>query len=481
VNVSILKFGAEPGTLCTPSIQRSIDACYESGGGEVSVPAGEFITGSLRLKSRVILHLESGASLRGSLDPADYTVGITGKNLIVCENAVRAGITGPGEIHARGSEFYDLTRNHPDIDFDRSRTRQGEGFMPDDAFQEHGPAKHRDRLGMSVCFYHCSGLILRDFVFRDAPHWAFCISFCDDVQIRGLSILNNLLVPNSDGIHCTSSRNVRISDCDIRAGDDAVVVTGFPLGKEAASMDTSSDRPGNVSGVVENCVVTNCLLQSRSSGIRIGYGTCPIRGCVFSNLRIYGSNRGIGIYSRNGGGIEDVIFSDIVIECFLLNGRWWGQGEPIHISAVPEEAGVPAGEIRNVRFHHILAGGGQGIVLYGREDSKLRDIGFDHVRLRIESGPETLASGGNFDLRPADDPREQLFAHEVPGVFARHVHGLDLHHVRLWWGDGLPEFFTHGLQCESVDDLHLFQNDLPPNPSSPEAKTHCFDDTRMRD
>jgi polygalacturonase len=68
---------------------------------------------------------------------------------------------------------------------------------------------------------------LKDFTLKDTPSWAICLAYCEDVLVDGLTILNNLLVPNSDGIHCTTSRNVRIANCDIRAGDDAIIVTGF--------------------------------------------------------------------------------------------------------------------------------------------------------------------------------------------------------------------------------------------------------------
>ena len=60
------------GTLCTKSIQDAIDACFLGGGGEVTVPAGTFLTGGLRLRSGVTLHLLENAVLLGSINPEDY-------------------------------------------------------------------------------------------------------------------------------------------------------------------------------------------------------------------------------------------------------------------------------------------------------------------------------------------------------------------------------------------------------------------------
>ena len=59
-------------TLNTAAIQKAIDACHAAGGGRVVVPAGVFLTGSVRLKSRVVLRIEAGATLRGSPDIREY-------------------------------------------------------------------------------------------------------------------------------------------------------------------------------------------------------------------------------------------------------------------------------------------------------------------------------------------------------------------------------------------------------------------------
>src|SRR6516162_7425837 len=42
---------------CTDAIRKAIAECARQGGGRVMVPAGEFITGAIELKSRVNLHV----------------------------------------------------------------------------------------------------------------------------------------------------------------------------------------------------------------------------------------------------------------------------------------------------------------------------------------------------------------------------------------------------------------------------------------
>src|ERR1700691_3522486 len=70
----ITRFGAvgDGSTLGTASIAAAVAACSKSGGGHVVVPEGTYLTGAITLLSDVDLHLEAGATLRFSTDPADY-------------------------------------------------------------------------------------------------------------------------------------------------------------------------------------------------------------------------------------------------------------------------------------------------------------------------------------------------------------------------------------------------------------------------
>lgn len=70
---NIVSYGAKAdGSLCTCQIQKAIDDCFLNGGGEVEIPSGVFLTGGLRLRSNVTLHLLENAVLKGSVNPEDY-------------------------------------------------------------------------------------------------------------------------------------------------------------------------------------------------------------------------------------------------------------------------------------------------------------------------------------------------------------------------------------------------------------------------
>ena len=156
---------------------------------------------------------------------------------------------------------------------------------------------------------------------------------------------------------------------------------------------------------------------------------------------------------RGWGVIENLLFDNIVIQTQLHTGYWWGKGEPIHISALPQAGTKVPGVIRNLHFSNILADGEGGILIYGSKRSVIREIQFDHISLKVNEGPMTASVGGNFDLR-GDVPRElAIFQHDIPGLYCRDVDGLRLSNFDLDWGVKKSSFFSHGIECEDFKNL----------------------------
>jgi hypothetical protein len=253
-------------------------------------------------------------------------------------------------------------------------------------------------------------------------------------------------VPNNDGIHCTTSRDVQISRCTIAAGDDAIAVSGVS--------DHGPIIPGFIGYArpTENVVIRDCTLRSRSAGLRIGYGHHDIRQVRASNLRIE-ANRGIGIFARDRGCISNVRIRDVVIRTRLFRGHWWGKGEPIHLSALPMSAAQPPGRIRGVRMSRIVADAEAGIVIYAVDPGLIDDVTIRHLKLNMRGSPLQTDYGGNIDLRPALQPSLRIFQHDIPAVLARGVGQLRLSHVAMSWQKDAPEFFTHAVQCDDFSRI----------------------------
>jgi hypothetical protein len=464
----ITQFGAKADgqTVNTLSINEAVRACHAAGGGTVRIPVGTFVSGTVRLLDHVNLHLDAGAVLKGSPNLTDYVLDGAEQGLLFAFEARNVSLTGPGTVDGNSQAFFDPNVSHygkMGLGFERRYTRQGEAYMPPGQRFADGPITYDRRPGMLGALLRCEGVRIEGVRLLNSPEWTLRLGDCDDVLVHGITIQTDLLVPNSDGIHCTTSRNVRISDCLLRCGDDAIAITGF--GDEYPGFEQTHPYPkqpdyakrtvGNRTGVCENIVVSNCILQSRSAGVRVGYGDNSIRNCLFQNLVIYDSHRGIGVFNRDRATIENIRFDHVQIQTRLHSGHWWGKGEPIHVSSIRQRAEVPVGPLRNVQFTNVVADAESGVVLWGTPESRLQDLRFENVQLTLRGGPLSTDWGGNVDLRPSWPAERQLFRHDIPGLFATHVDGLTLRDVAVRWGTDLPAYFTHALAIEEATNVRL--------------------------
>lgn len=461
---NVRDFGArgDGSAVETAAIQGAIDACRDQGGGRVVVPRGVFVSGTLRLYGGIELHLETGAILRGSPRLADYQLDGRRLGLLYAEKAENLAVTGRGTIDGNSDAFMDKTTAKriglPTL----RQTRQKERFREVASGLGDGPFVPLDRPFQTLIFAQCRNVTLEGVTILNAPFWAVHFADCDSVRVRGVRLFNDLMVPNGDGIDFTSCTNVVVSDCDIRAGDDALVFTGY---------DRHFDLPGyaGIRRDSENVVVTNCTLQSRSSAIRVGgLDRNAMRNYAFSNLVIHGSNRGIGVFQRAEGSIENVTFTNVVIHTRLHTGDWWGHGEPIHVSAIRVNETGPIGRIKGLKFSHVVATGESGILVYGTPESVIEDVTFEDVDFRLLDSPRNPVAGGNFDFRPVLDPALLLFAHDIPAFYAQHVRNLRLRDVSVEWGDVKEPYFTHAVEARHFDGLEIEGLRADAAPSSPD-------------
>lgn len=459
-------------SLDTKAIDKAVAACVKAGGGMVLVPAGTYVIGTVRLFSNIELHLAPGAVLLASDNTNDYLLqqdygfsgsGAGGKKLglIFADRAENVSLTGTGIIDGRSEAYMYADSVQVSGEEDSKYTRQGMGYMNAPVGKSEAPlmwkGQFADRPGTQIVFHACKRVLVQDITVRNANDWTMDLNACDNVKVLGISIDNNMAVPNSDGVDMYDSRHVIVANCDIRAGDDAIAVV------------STSDLK-----------VTNCSLYSRSCGIRVGYNGFNDNNSgnlLFDNIRIYGSNRGVGIFQRRKGDISNMLFSNMIIDTRLYPGQWWGHGEPIHISALPGIGSKEVGTLSNIRFTNIIARGEQGIVLYGSDESTLRDIRFDNIQLTIARGKFTDVYGGNFDLRAVNDPRQGIFKHAIPAVYARHVDGLTVRGLDVRWDTTLPGWFTNAVYCESFSRVTIedFRGTAAPHAPEPGAAIELKD------
>ncbi len=467
-NYNIIDYGAVANgkTVNTAAIQKAIDACTQKGGGVVYIPSGEFITGTISLKSNVDFHLEIGAVLKGSANIKDYKsyekapYGTNYYGILYTENAENVSISGNGTIDGNDKAFFDWEHAKKIDSVTNSYTRQQQKYRNVAKGLGDGPVVPMDpRPRQMVIFAQCKKVTVKDVMLANATFWTLHIADCDAVKIDGIRLWSNLMVPNADGIDITSSSNVVIANSDIRSGDDAIVVVGYAHHFEI---------PGykDIKKECENIVISNCNLQSSSSAIRIGFlDQNNVKNVQINNVNIINSNRGIGIFLRDEGSIENINISNVYIQTKLTTGDWWGNGEPIHISAVRGNPDKKLGQIKNVNFSNIICEGENGILVYGSEESNIENLSFKDVTFKITNSKLNDVAGGNIDLRAQLNPEKQIFSHDIPAFYARYVNNLTMEDFKLQWATSLPSFFTNGILIENFKNLDIknFQGTASPS------------------
>ena len=236
------------------ALQLTIERCAALGGGEVVVPAGDYSTGALALRSNVVLHLEDGASLLGTSDMADYPIAevrwegrwIKGYSAFIsavdCENF---GITGPGKIVAS-----------PAI---RGRVERATGM----------------RLPALLEFTNCRNVNVQDCFTSQSGMWSIHPVYCQNVTFKNLTVNSG-----ADGIDVDSCRHTVIDGCTFDTSDDCISLKSG-RGEEGYTIN----RP------CEDVRISNCTFNDRFFAcIGIGSETSAgVRDVVIEHCKCVGA------------------------------------------------------------------------------------------------------------------------------------------------------------------------------------------------
>jgi hypothetical protein len=330
--------------------------------------------------------------------------GNAGAFLLYGEDLTDVTIAGAGRIDGRALEFTD-------------------GWQDEEERYIRRPRAWRPR---GIGFFRCGNVTVRDITIADAAQWTVHMSGCEDVGISGVTIRNRLDVPNCDGIDPDHCRNVRITDCDIEAGDDAIVIKNT---REQADL-----------GPTENIIVSSCRLVSTSSAVKIGTESHgAFRNIMVSDCIVQHSHRGLAIQVRDSGPVENVRFTNCRVETRLFHRRWWGRGEPIYVTALPRHDGDEPPVVRNVTFDGIDCDAEHGVFCVGTAALPLSDIRLRNIRLRL--GRKTDWQAAERDLRPAhSEEHGGLEDDRMDAVRIEHAAGVSISGLSVSWGERRPEY-----------------------------------------
>ena len=264
-------------------LQPRIDAAAAAGGGRVCVPAGTWETKKIHLRSGVELHLEDGATLRFSENPADYLPNVwtswQGEEmwglspLVYAYGATNVAITGAGTLCTENGAWRDWMR------------------------------ATKGRRPQFIQFFRCRNVRLDGFRVRGSPFWTIHLYRTDDARVSNLDVsafdASGLALMNSDGLDLECARRVTVTGCAFRQGDDAIVIK------------SGRDEDGIRRGIpTEDVLIENCVLHEGHTllgvGSEVGGG---VRNVTLRNCRVAGAVDRLFFVKTNakrGGFIENV-------------------------------------------------------------------------------------------------------------------------------------------------------------------------------
>lgn len=372
-------------TLNTTSFAKAIAGCAGAGGGQVLVPAGKWLTGAIRLRSNVNLHLQEGAEIHFSDDPQDYLpvvftrwAGFEVMNyspLIYANGCENIAVTGSGKLYGHGKKWWPWNQRLDEINKvgPRLQVQSSKGIPPEKRIYGSTEDGLRPQFISPI---NCRNVLLEGFTIADpGPFWTIQFLYCENVIARGLT-LHTKGGPNTDGIDLDSTRNALVEYCLLDVGDDAVCL------KSGCNEDG-----WRVGKATENVVVRHITALSCHGGIVIG---SEMSGCVRNVLAqdcLYdGSERGIRLKSNasRGGVVENLWYRNITMrnirnEAILLQsnyGAW---------AACKNATNYPT--FRNITIENVVCDGADRAVdIQGTAQKAIENVTLENVFIKARQG-----------------------------------------------------------------------------------------------
>ncbi len=412
-DVNITNYGAAGDglTMNTTFIQKAIDECNKSGGGKVIFPAGKYLSGTIAIKDNVILQLNKDALLLGSTNVEDYQnldpfmdgLGVdVGWALVVAVDAKNIGIEGEGAIDGQGAKLKAqqiLTDTRPE-------------------------GQRWGRRPFLLRVVRCEGVSVKGVALYYSAAWTSHYFQCKKIRIEKVKIVSRGVAHN-DGMDIDGCQDVRIKDCDIESGDDALC------------FKTTSSKMA-----CRDIEVSGMRLKSGHGAIKMGTESmAPFENIKIWDCYIYETNNGgIKLLTVDGAHLRNIMISDITMvdvkTPILLR-----LGSRLSVFRKGNDTQQQTGIFENVIIKNVKAQASanaqlkppSGILITGVPGHYITNVTLENIEIN-------LAGGGNAEnarqvVPEAIDkyPEVKTFGPLVPayGIWARHVKDLKLINVRI--------------------------------------------------
>jgi polygalacturonase len=462
-------------TIDSPAINRAIEAAAKAGGGTVIVPPGRYLCFSVRLKDNVTIVLSAGAVIeaadpdthRGSYDaPENYLeeqfqdFGITHvhNSLIYGDGISNAAIVGQGMLHGLG-----LDRAGPGARWhgvDGWQSAKALGISPKElALRDPKERAAVGRANKTIGLMNCHNVLLRDFTILQAGHFGVIAHGVTNMTIDHLTIDTD-----RDGIDIDCCRDVRVTNCTVNAPkDDAIVLkSSYALGRKVLCEDImilgcktsgyamgslldGTYRPSDYAAPDEIGPLGRIKMGTETNG---GFRNILISDCTCE------ASRGILIGVVDGGIMEDIVISDIVMRDPVNHPLFVHQSGRLR---APE--GTAIGKCRRIRFDNINVSGANPRFpcgLTGQKGYPIEDVSFSNIFVQSAGGGTAADAARVPEERPSSS-LEVSYLGTLPaqGLYARHAERLTVRDVEFTVEepDARPVFVLNDVQGATIDGV----------------------------
>lgn len=368
------------------AIQKALDA-VPAAGGMVVVPAGTWLSGPLKMKSKTILHLAKGATLKllplGKYPGSENYMSLTSK--VSLDNFIDVKVK---------NKTTDLVIEGEDKETSVIDGQGADWWALRDKGGQYKTAFDYMKRGAVIRFTSGSRFLVKNLTVRNAPGVNITIGnggrgdngTVHDVIIRApkstlkyseTNTAGNNPSHNTDGIPVWAA-HVNIYNCDISTGDDNVVI----------------DSNG------QWVHVWNCTFGSGHGG-SIGSYTVNVHDVLFEGITFNGTESGFKIKSQRGrsGSVYNITFRNSTMTGVVGNPialDCWYDGQPSSPTAASKaDSTATTPYYHDILFQNITSTGTPynkssknyfPIYIYGMPESYVSNVTFDNVSVEAGKG-----------------------------------------------------------------------------------------------
>ncbi len=391
-------------------VNRTIEEVSSAGGGTVVIPAGEWFSRRIVLKSNVNLHLSEGANIVFSGVAEDYLPAVFTRHEGI-------DIMGPAAfIYANGEDNIAITGKGtiwgPELDAEIRKRPNGPSVVENDIPVDL-PIEERIYDGIdgrtffrpkSISPINCTNVLIEGVTLRRSAQWNVVPVYCENVIIRGVTV-HSEEVPSGDGIDIESSRNVLIEYCTLNCGDDC-----FTLKAGRADDGLRVGKP------TENVVIRHSLALKGHGGITIGSETAGVVRNVYAHDCVFdGTRAGIRYKTRRnrGGGSDNNYFERIRMINVGKAFNWDLLGHPMYMGELAtrkpaREVNHLTPEIKNIHIKDfIVESANEFFTANGIPEIPFSNVLVENGLIYTKKLITAFNDGDNFTLRNLDIHTEE--------------------------------------------------------------------------